>query len=267
MRGVLVGKSSYLAGSLTELPGDWSYLSHHDIDESADLLKSADIVINCALNPALRNAAYDVRHDVDHAIAGMIGPRTFYTMLSSRMVYGEGATGPVPFAETDDCNPSNAYGKNKLAIEQGLNALIGPDRLIVLRLGNIFGFELDRPTFLGCALTSLKNTGKLHFDLAPESVRDFLPAANLGEIMRKVVAKPVAGIYNIGSGVPLSIADITSWLIEGYGKGEVIYTDTSAKGQFILDVRKSARTYGLPAMNKADLEKRFIECGRQLQAQ
>lgn len=265
MSGVLIGKNGFLGAALsTSLPGKWAHLSYKDVTDSALVLKNADIVINCAYNPALRHADYNQSNDIDHSIARMIGPKTFYVMLSTRMVYGESLPGPRPFLETDECRPANMYGKNKLTVEENLKRLLGQERLVLLRLSNIFGLEPGRPTFMGAAQTSLKRTGEIIFDLAPDSKRDFLPVKYLAESIEKIVASPVAGTFNIGSGIQVSCDEISSWLIEGYGNGRTVYTDTSQKGQFVLDIEKASRTFDLTAIAKGDIRTECIECGRKL---
>ena len=60
-----------------------------------------------------------------------------YAMLSSRKVYAPAET---PLSETAPTGPTDPYGRHKLAVEDALRARLG-DRLTVLRLANVFGYE------------------------------------------------------------------------------------------------------------------------------
>ncbi len=79
--------------------------------------------------------------DADLRMARRIGGRADrLLMLSSRKVYAPAAG---PLAESAPVAPADGYGRDKLAAEQRLRERLG-ERLTVLRLANIFGYERDR---------------------------------------------------------------------------------------------------------------------------
>ena len=92
-------------------------------------------------------------------------------MLSSRKVYAPSA---APLAETAPTGPSDAYGRNKLAVEDALRDLLG-ERLTVLRLANIFGYERSpaATTFVSISLDRLAREGRIHYAMSPFVERDF----------------------------------------------------------------------------------------------
>jgi UDP-glucose 4-epimerase len=263
MSVAVTGKNSFLAKALKAMPEsrEWVFLSHTDALKRPEKLVHVDVVINCAFSPKM-NEMYSADEDVDSHIAKIIGKNAHYIMLSSRMVYGEPEESPV-LREDMPARPSNTYGQSKLEIEKSLSGLLG-ERLTVLRMGNIFGFEPGRKTFFGIALERLRRHDEIVLDISPQSVRDFMSTARFAQAMVKIAAAPEAGVYNLGSGQPISCGDVAGWLIEGYGQGRVIVTGDLKKGQFWLDMNKSRKAYALNVITPEDIKQDCIACGRQL---
>ena len=141
-----------------------------------------------------------VRHVVDFAKA--TGCRTIL-FTSSGAVYGPRT---APAAESDECNPTTAYGKGKLAAERllvgsGLNikiarcfAFVGPylNRRIHYAIGNFIQDCLDGKTIT------------VNGDGTP--LRSYLYADDLVEWLFAILARGETGRpYNVGSGEALSI--------------------------------------------------------------
>lgn len=262
---VVVGRNSFLAQRFREYfpSGNILYLSHGEALSRADDLKAARIVVNFSYAPALSSQPYQAELDSDSKLARMIGPNTHYVMLSSRMVYGE-AGRSSEFTEKTQPHPVSFYGKSKLAVENSLKALLAEDKLTILRLSNIFGFEPERKTFFGAALTNLSLKKQMTFDIAPESVRDFLPVAIFSEYLAKILKDPVGGTFNIGSNLPVSCADITEWIIEGYGEGRAVFESFESRGEFYLNTEKAKKVFGLKDVQIDDIRNACIACGRDL---
>lgn len=263
---VLVGKNSFLAQGFASSQSGQRLLtiSHEEISDYRSELAAARCVINFSFHPALRESAYSEANDIDTYLAARIGPHAHYIMISSRMVYGAG-NGMLPiFSENDPCTPVNNYGKNKLIIEDKLRKELGENRLTILRLSNIFGFEPGRTSFMGRILSTLKESGTINFDIAPDSRRDFLPVLHFQAAIEKILKAPLGGIFNIGCGIGLTVDEMSNWVLEGYGKGTTNYTGQSYIGQFILDMSKGQSAYAIPPIQKEELRTACIECGQRL---
>ncbi len=135
-------------------------------------------------------------------------------MLSSRKVY---APSTEPLSETAATGPGDLYGRHKLAVEQALRDLLG-ERLTVLRLANIFGYEHipGRRTFLALCLDRLAREGRIHYGMSPFVARDFLPAEAFARVLARIAASPPGGILNVGSGIALPTGRLALWILEGF---------------------------------------------------
>lgn len=264
----LIGKNSFLAqqiiANVPEVTKNWTLLTHKEALGDKNWSKEADVVLNCAFHPDLKREAYSPIKDADFLLSSYIRERhAHYIMLSTRMVYGE----PPEYLFLREAflpNPVNPYGCNKWETEQAVISLLPPQRLTILRLGNIFGFEPDRPTFFGAMLTNLKNKGEISFDIAQDSQRDFLPCDRFAGIMHRIINNPKGGLYNIGSGFGTSPQELAEWLIEGYGSGEIRYTAQKTQGQFILDIQRAQDAFSLQSYDKATLKTDVIALGQRL---
>lgn len=264
MSVVVVGKNSFLAGHVKTHPecAHWIYLNHAKIDDAA--IKTAETVINFAFAPSLTKDEYDTAQDIDTRLAKSIGKNTQYIMLSSRMVYGESKAGAPAFNEHDEPNPANPYGRNKLAIENSLRSILPENRLTVLRLSNIFGYEPGRHTFFGIALENLRRNKKMVFDHARETVRDFLPVEIFAERLAYIVNNPQPGTYNLGSGFGLRAGILADTLIEHYGEGAADFTSAEHKGAFYLDMQKTNAAFGFDKINEATVLEYVSDRARRL---
>lgn len=264
---VVVGKSSFLAQSVKAHPlcTDWVFLSHKEALSDPQWLDEAECVINFSFPSAFKTQGYDAENDIDTLLAGMIRkhPLIHYIMLSSRMVYSESEDN-AGFKEGQPERPVSLYGQAKLSIEKSLLSILGEKCLTILRLSNIFGHESGRHTFFGTALTTLLNEKKIFLDIAPDNERDFLAVWRFAEALIKIAGNPVPGLYNLGTGFGTGCGLIAQWLIEGYGEGELIITNTSKKGHFWLDMTKTRAAFGLEEITADLLQKDCIECAQNL---
>jgi dTDP-4-dehydrorhamnose reductase/UDP-glucose 4-epimerase len=119
--------------------------------------------------------------------------------------------------------PRDLYGQHKLAVEDALRARLGP-RLTILRLANVFGYERgpERRTFLSLLLDGLAAEGRIRFDMSPFTARDFLPVEACARVLARIVAAPPGSVLNVGSGIGLPTGRLALWVLEGYGRGELV---------------------------------------------
>jgi UDP-glucose 4-epimerase len=208
-------------------------VGHAAIDRP-DLFDGVDRVLSCARHPLLGSADYrPATMDADLRLAARIARRGIdYVMLSSRKVYAPSAR---PLAETDPTAPQDLYGRHKLAVEQALRELLSP-RLTILRLANVFGYERDpaRRTFLSLLLDRLARDGQIRFDMSPFVGRDFLPVEACARLLTRIVAAPPGGVLNVGSGSALPTGRLALWVLEGYGRGELVIASPREHDAFVL---------------------------------
>lgn len=263
----VVGKNSFMAKAIREdhTGAQWHWISHQDALKSNDWIKNTDCLINFAYAPDLRRNTYTADLDIDTKLAHKIKNYAVrYIMLSSRMVYG--AQEQPELVETMVPNPQNQYGKNKLTIEQNICDALGQERVSVLRLSNIFGFEPNRSSFFGMALTKLKQEGQITYDMSPFTQRDFMSVRQFGKALEYIAENPVGGIFNLGSGIGLETGRIAQWLTEGYGGGSLFVKDMSVRDVFSLNMDKTRQQFSLPPYGFEDIRKDCIVCGEKMKA-
>jgi UDP-glucose 4-epimerase len=268
-RILVVGRHSFLAQSFLDLldPERCEAISHEQIDRP-DLLDGIGCVVNFTRHPLAASDDYRVEQmDTDLRLARRLGDRDVaYVMLSSRKVYAASAG---PLAETAPTGPSDAYGRNKLAVEDALRGLLG-ERLTVLRLANIFGYERSagRNTFVSISLDRLAREGRIHYAMSPFVARDFLPVEALARMLARIVPAPPGGVLpdgvlNVGSGIGLPAGRLALWILEGFGRGELVVESTEEKDAFVLDIARLEALYGRPC-TLDDLRGACLAIGRRL---
>lgn len=201
-------------------------------------------VVNFALDPAYRTEDYRDAIDFDLRLARIAKQAGIdrYIMMSSRSVYDPRLWGPDESSATPG---KDVYGRNKATTENRLSELLA-DRLTVLRLSNIFGYETlpDRRTFMTIMLTSLRTRGEVSLDINPDVRKDFLPDYRLTEIIDAILDDPPSGPLNVGAGQALPIGKLVGSLIEGYGQGKLRVTDSRVHDEFFLDTTRLKERYG-----------------------
>ena len=235
----------------------------HDAISRPDLLDGVDRVISFARHPLLGSKDYrPATMDPDLRLAERIAGRGIdHVMLSSRKVY---APSTRPLAEIDPTGPQDPYGRQKLALEQALRELLGP-RLTILRLANVFGYERgeSRRTFFSLTLDQLARDGQIRFEMSPFVARDFLPVEACVRVLVRIVAAPPGGVLNVGSGIALPTGRLALWVLEGYGRGQLVIGSPDERDSFVLDVTRLTSLYG-PPCSFDDLREACIDLGRRL---
>lgn len=260
---LLVGASSFIASKLRQhMKSEQLTAIDARVDASTIDFSKYSVVLNCALDPDFKIKKYSEARDLDlHFARRAAETGTHFVMLSSRKIYG-----PVSAAskvnENHTPNPECRYGENKLQSEQRIRSEL-PNDHSVLRVANVFGFELGRRSFMGLALASLKHEGRINLDVSPFVVRDFIPVQQFCVLLSAICKVRPIGTFNAGSGTATAVGQIGLWLISGYGRGELVITRTEKRDQFVLDV---SRLYA--AINTLqpiiDFEHEFKSLGEKL---
>ena len=261
---LVVGRGSFLARHLLEaLPAAGIRAATHDEIDREDLLDGVDRVVSFARHPLLGRDGYRPdAMDPDLGLARTLGDRPIaYVMLSSRKVYAPSGT---PLAETSTTGPTDAYGRHKLEAEERLREMLG-ERLTILRLANVFGYELapGRNTFLSLTLGRLRREGRIHYGMSPFVERDFLPVSALVRLLDRILRAPPGGVLNVGSGIGLPTGRLALWILEGYGRGELVVESPEEKDPFVLDVGRLESLYGAPT-SLGEIRASCLEIGRRL---
>ncbi len=241
----IVGKTSYLGTQFRETLAksfEVFNLAYSELDNLR--VVSSDVIINCCFDPDHFLEPLDGGLGLEAQplfLARDCGAR--YVMLSSRAVYPTGLSPPL--AEHSPCAPTTVYGRNKLDMEAGVSGILG-DRALMLRLANVFGEESPgRHTFVSTALASLSDRGVINIAMAPETHKDFVPVAFVGNALAALLNEGAGGIFNIGSGHAISVRTAADALVRGYGRGEVRFSCQTGGDSFCLDVERLNRHTGL----------------------
>jgi UDP-glucose 4-epimerase len=225
-------------------------LQHMDIrytDGLREAMAGAEIVFHLAAESsvlgAARNEAYTHQTNIIGtanvlAAAKSAGVRRF-VFASSREVYGEAATLPVP--ESAPLNAVNTYGISKVRAEALCREASGQGmETVILRLANVYGARDHGrviPLFLNAALSgdALKlfdGTKTLDF-IWIDRVVDALLASGFGPW----ISNPV----NIGSGRAVTLRELAERIIWLCGSSSPIHELRSRAGEvshFVADVSR-----------------------------
>jgi dTDP-4-dehydrorhamnose reductase/UDP-glucose 4-epimerase len=236
---LIVGRNSLLARAFRDHGGvaNCRFVGHDELDRP-DLLDGVGRIVNFAYHPELRSGPYRAELDIDLRLGRAAAELGLgYVMLSTRKVYAP----EYAFGASEDApvGPVDAYGRNKLTIERLLANLLG-ERLTVLRVGNVVGYDrIDgRPSFMSVMLGRLANEGRVTLDVSPFTRRDFLPIEQVAAAIKAVLNHRLGGTYNVGSGACVEIGRMALWVIEGFGKGELVVTSPRIHDEFALDIGK-----------------------------
>lgn len=242
----VVGPGRYLGPQIARHLSERWRVNELSLDALAGAsLTDRDVVINGSFEPALYASNYQPSLDRDRTASDAVcGSCARYVMLSSRAVYPSRLDPPLD--ERERPSPSSVYGSNKCRIEAALQQVLG-DRLLILRLGNVFGQEpIGRRTFVSSALASLGASGQIKLDISGDTHKDFVPLSFVVRAIAALLRNGESGIFNIGSGSALPIRTVAEALVRGFGKGEIALLGEARKGEeFCLDITKLRERTGL----------------------
>lgn len=267
MSVVVIGRNGMIARALARRPetANWLFLTHQQARQQQDWLDGCQTLVNLAYDPLQRQYEYNESDDFDLFLARRLVARSDgrFLMASSRMVYGPAAA-DGRLAEDMALRPVTPYGRARARTELELDDLLG-ERLTVLRLSNIFGDELiaGRTNFFALALHSLVQRGRISLDMAPFVERDFLPVELLVGWLPRIVRCAAPGVFNLGAGRGTATGRIVQWLIEGYGKGEMLVTSMREHDPFWLDMHRADAAFGIAGADTEQLRECCLALGRR----
>lgn len=149
-----------------------------------------------------------------------------FNFISSWFVYG--FTPDYPAREDSPCNPTGFYSITKRCAEQLLISYCETYgiKYRILRLANVLGVSdqkvSTKKNYLQYAIRQLVN-GETVTLYEGDLIRDFIDVRDAVQAIALVIEKgELNEIYNVGSGVPCSVADILYELRYRLGSGKVI---------------------------------------------
>lgn len=226
-----------------------------------------DVVVSCAFDPRLKREPYDPELDFDLRLAQTTDGAARFIMLSTRKVYGAGNTEPARVE--GPALGQDTYGRNKRETERRLGDLLG-ERLTVLRLSNVAGFEYPEPgrrTFLAMLLTRLKREGTILYDMDPAQPRDFIPLDRAAALLAAALRRGEGGVFNAGSGLAVPVGRIAEWVMAGFGGGKLLVQDRGLEDRFVLDMGPTHAAFPqIAPLTEAALQCHFEALGRRLRA-
>jgi nucleoside-diphosphate-sugar epimerase len=237
-------------------------IGHEELSETLLSPAHFDVVVNFSIAPSAYSENYSYSNDTNIIIAKAIEKRKdcILIMMSTRQVYGVAEYN----SEKILTSPGSHYGANKLKVEDQIVKILGLDRVAILRCSNIYGFEINRKTFMGIMSSSLLKEDRIYLDFPATTAKDFLPVKVFVQILIDVIRARLTGILNIGSGVAVNCRKLADVLCQGYGSGRVIHREINSEESFVLDVSKIRNLIDYPVINETGIFANIEDLGREL---
>lgn len=159
---------------------------------------------------------------------------------SSAVLYGD--RDGSPRRTSDPVHIHDRYARIKQASEQQVLATGGT----VARLTNLYGPGMSSSNVLSAILQQLHRTGPLTLqDTSP--VRDFLWVGDAASALVHMIRSPVAGIFNVGSGVGTSIRELATLVLEAAGQPDrplVSLRSGTPPSSLVVDITETLSAFG-----------------------
>ena len=174
-------------------------------------------------------------------------------IASSSHVYG---AGPLPIAEDSRLAPTSVYGLTKMLAEQ---TALGYATLTGARVcaGRIFSFSApaQAETYLlpslALRIRSAERNGRLSVD-GGANVRDFLATERIVSAIRILYRHNATGVFNIGSGVGISVLDVAKRLALRMGRDDLEVVTSHVEGGALVADASRLRALGWSAEGALD---------------
>lgn len=215
---VIIGCNSYVANGIEQFFENLysiHLLHHYNWKEHLDSIENADFVINFSMSPSFSSKIMNMADVIDVQIAEFMKKRSQgkFIFISSRKVYGI-SNSCITHYENDLLKADDIYAENKIAVEKKLQEIL-KDNLLVLRISNVIGDPVNRAnyrTFVGWICESFIQNGNIIVNQNIQAKKDFVTVNYIHECIYRLVNLNSSGIYNLSSGIPISIETI----LKGY---------------------------------------------------
>lgn len=275
MRVVVTGATGVLGRHLLELLGrpgseapamELVALSRHDCPAPAavqplrsdyssghlhDVMSGCDAVVHLAASRSASAALADHLPSLELAdrvfqAAAASGAHIVYA--SSISVYGSAET--PPWTETSAPAARLPYGVLKFAAERlgAGHADRAGTPFASLRLGHLYGAREDNQYLVNTLMRRAAEGADLHLHAPARARRDFTYAGDGAQGVVDALTTRADGVFNIGSGAPVTNAEIAAAIIEGFGSRSRIIVDDPEATERVqatgMDLTHSAQALG-----------------------
>ena len=145
-----------------------------------------------------------------------------FVFMSTVKVFGENSDERAPWTEDTECNPSDAYGKSKLAAERLLNDLNDKDFVVsIIRTPVVYGANVK-----GNIEKMAKYIMRSH--IIPlngiKNKRAMVFIGNLVPMLYRIIDLRAAGLFLAGDRRAISTSDFARFMIDASGKRKLFIT-------------------------------------------
>ena len=159
--------------------------------------------------------------------------------FSSAMVYGDQTETSRTVRE--NVAAFNIYTEAKLKLE----GLVAQQKGLIVRPANVYGPAMSSSNVLSRILEQIPGEGPVEvFDTAP--VRDFIWHEDLAKAVSQMILHPRSGIFNLGSGVGISVQELIdkSLKITGQeGRSVICSKPSNQTSQLVLDISETVACF------------------------
>lgn len=215
-----------------------------------------------SLNGVSRHQFDDLLHEATNTVGSLV--RFGFSKIvfaSSAAVYGDKLTRPA--VESDATDSSSPYARLKIECE----GLLRPETDIVARVANVYGSGMSSLNVLSDILNQIPSEvgSVVQFKLrALSPVRDYIAAKDVARAFAKLATRPLSGIYNLGSGVPRTVAEVATLLLQAakIPQPSVVATnEIDHPSYLVLNSQRALRD--LPWHSECDIQQEFQELVRE----
>lgn len=153
---------------------------------------------------------------------------------SSSVLYGDQAK--TPRKESDPLRINDTYTKVKHLSEE----IVSSEKGTILRLSNLYGKGMSGRNVMSTILRQVQSIDPIALKNT-NPIRDFLWVEDAAKAIRQIIQRDLNGVYNIGSGVGISIGALAAQFLEVVDQKnqQVISRDENENfSQLVLDISK-----------------------------
>ncbi len=198
------------------LTGDW-----RDLDLLREAVAGTDAVVHLVWSTLPASSNSDMERDATENVLGSIrllelcrneGVKKVVFASSGGTVYGQARA--LPIREDAPTAPLTSYGVGKLMVEKYLDLFHHLHGLgyVVIRASNPYGERQNlsgAQGAVGVFMRALADGSPIEIWGDGRVVRDYFYVGDLADAYRRAVESPVEnGVFNVGSGVGLSLLDL-----------------------------------------------------------
>ena len=208
-----------------------------DISKLTNSMKNHDVVIHLAAKTDVLDSISNPKNTFQTNVQGtqnVLDACKFHNV--SKIIITSSAAIYESYNDSIDemgiTNPLSPYGKSKLDMEK--ITIDSKMNYSILRLFNVYGSGNSNGVIANFNKNILKDNPLIIYGTG-EAIRDFIHVQDVVDAII-ISMKSKSGIYNIASGVGISIINLAKLLIELSGKNSKIIYHSSRQGEILFSV-------------------------------